>query len=129
MKTGNTVYFDMKSYMTGEGCIKTEDRLEKGQGVYEVPEYVPKISISSEHGICDINIYLLDGKRFYIESKKGKKEKTEQEYLLMHEMIGLRHNQPKRRHPLPNTSIYFLLPTSLIYETPVQICLLWVYLR
>lgn len=88
VKTGNTVHFDIKSYMAGEGCIKIDGKLERWQGVYAVSGCEPKIIVSSEPGIGDVNIKLLDGKQLYVESKKGKKEKAGQEYPLMREAIG-----------------------------------------
>ena len=46
------------------------------------------IIITSEAGIGDVNVQLLDGKKLYVESKKGKENKSGQEYPLMREAIG-----------------------------------------
>ena len=56
--------------------------------MYEVYGYEPEIEISSQPGIGDVNVILLDGSVLHIESKKGTKRKGNTEYPLMREAIG-----------------------------------------
>lgn len=44
--------------------------------------------MTSAPGIGDVNVILNDGTNLYVESKKGKANKSGQEYPLMREAIG-----------------------------------------
>lgn len=88
VKTGSTVHFDLKSFLNQCGCEKCDYEMDRWQGKYRVLGYGPKLIITSESGIGDVNIRLLNGMKLYIESKKGKNSKAGQEYPLMREAIG-----------------------------------------
>lgn len=88
VKTKNQIHFDIHSFMQNNNCVKTDGDTKRWQGIYEIKGYKPKIEISSMPGIGDINIQLLSGELLWIESKKGKTNKSGQEYVLMREAIG-----------------------------------------
>lgn len=88
IKTGDTVHFDINKFLLSNKCRKIDVYSDRWQGEYQIDGYAPKIIISSVPGIGDVNILCTDGKRLYIESKKGKNDKKGQEYPLMREAIG-----------------------------------------
>lgn len=88
VKTKNQIHFDIQRFMAKNHCKKIDDDTERWQGVYEVEGYEEKIEISSVPGIGDVNIQLQSGELLWIESKKGKANKSGQEYVLMREAIG-----------------------------------------
>ena len=89
IKTGNTIHFDIYAFLDVNGCRKVSGAVDSWQGIYEMDGYRPKIIISSTPGIGDVNITAMDGKKLYVESKKGKeKNRSNFEYPLMREAIG-----------------------------------------
>lgn len=88
IKTGDIVHFEIEKFMKNVQCEKIIGENTKWQGIYSVNGYEQKIELSSTPGIGDVVVRLKDGKRIYIESKKGKSNKSSQEYSLMREAIG-----------------------------------------
>ena len=89
IKIKDTIYFDIYGFLNKNSCRKVDGIADSWHGVYEVEGYQPKLIISSMPGIGDVNIVTLDGKRIYVESKKGKdKNRSNSEYPLMREAIG-----------------------------------------
>ena len=88
MKTKNTIHFDIFSFLTENGFKKLDHNVDRWQGEYEIPGHKSKIIICSKSGIGDVNIDLLSGKKLRIECKKGKDNKSGQEYPLMREAVG-----------------------------------------
>lgn len=88
VKTKDKVHFDIYGFLQEHNCYKCDENIERWQGVYNLEGYTPKLEISSVPGIGDVNIRLLSGKQLWIESKKGKTNKSGQEYVLMREAIG-----------------------------------------
>ena len=87
IKTGSTVHFPIQDFLTSVGCRKVVSD-DRWQGIYEVEGYKEKIEIVSNSGIGDVRVHLKNGKILYVESKKGKANKSSQEYSLMREAIG-----------------------------------------
>lgn len=89
IKTGNTVHFDIFTFLSNQECKKLDGSVDSWQGTYEVAGYAPRIIISSTPGIGDVNIHTTTGEHLYIESKKGKEgNRSSSEYPLMREAIG-----------------------------------------
>lgn len=88
IKTSEMIHFDIWSFLNDNRCTKTEGNPDRWQGRYQVSGCPERIIISSKPGIGDVNVWLLDGKKLYVESKKGKENKSGQEYPLMREAIG-----------------------------------------
>ena len=89
IKTGETVHFDIYSFLNSHNCQKVSGSAESWQGIYLVEGYKNRIIISSTPGVGDVNIVALDGTYLYIESKKGKPQnRSNSEYALMREAIG-----------------------------------------
>ena len=88
VKTKDTVHFDIYQFLKENNCHKIDGNVDVWQGVYNVEGYTPKLEISSVPGIGDVNIQLLSGRQLWIESKKGRSNKSGQEYKLMREAIG-----------------------------------------
>lgn len=88
VKTKDKVHFDIYQFLKEHNCYKRNGDMERWQGVYDIEGYAPKLEISSVPGIGDVNISLLSGKQLWIESKKGKTNRSGQEYVLMREAIG-----------------------------------------
>ena len=88
VKTGNTVHFDIFSFLKDNGFQKLDNEPIRWQGEYAFSEYDSHIIISSTPGIGDVNIRRIDGSVVYAECKKGKNDKRGQEYPLMREAIG-----------------------------------------
>lgn len=88
VKIKDKVQFDIYQFLKEHSCYKCGGNMERWQGVYNVEGYTPKLEISSVSGIGDVNIQLLSGQQLWIESKKGKTNKSGQEYKLMREAIG-----------------------------------------
>ena len=88
IKTKDTIHFDIFHFFKENGVEKVGGTLDRWQGEYEIPGYLSKIIISSLSGIGDVNIVLPGGKKLRIECKKGKENKSGQEYPLMREAIG-----------------------------------------
>ena len=88
VKTGNTVHFDIFTFLHDIGLKKVDKESERWQGTYYYAEGDGLLIISSTPGIGDVNIKLLDGQIIYAECKKGKNDKRGQEYPLMREAIG-----------------------------------------
>ena len=88
IKTGNNVIFDIDSFMIENNCKKHLNG-ERWQGIYEIDCYKSRIIVSSTPGLGDVNIFTINGKQLYIESKKGQeKNRSNSEYPLMREAIG-----------------------------------------
>ncbi len=88
IKTGDKVHFDIRKFLSDNNCEKIDGDTDRWQGTYSISGYSEHIIISSSPGIGDVNVFLLDGKRLYVECKKGKPNKSNQEYSLMRESIG-----------------------------------------
>lgn len=89
IKTGNTVHFDIYTFLSNQECKKVNGPIDSWQGTYEVVGYAQRIIISSTPGIGDVNVYTTNGEHLYIESKKGKEgNRSNSEYPLMREAIG-----------------------------------------
>ena len=88
IKTGDEVHFDIQSFLNENGLIKIDEKKEKWQGTYKLDGYEPQIIISSIPGEGDVVIALDNGRKLLVESKKGKDNKSGQEYPLMREAIG-----------------------------------------
>lgn len=88
VKTNDTIHFDIWQFLIDNDCIKVDGEADRWQGKYEVIGYDCNIVISSQPGIGDVNIWLNDGRKLYVESKKGRTNKASQEYPLMREAIG-----------------------------------------
>lgn len=88
VKTGNTVHFDIFSFLNDVGFRKFDNAPERWQGEYSLEGSDYHIIISSTPGIGDVNVKLIDGRVVYAECKKGKNDKRGQEYPLMREAIG-----------------------------------------
>lgn len=107
-KTKDQVHFDIHTFMFENNCKKIDDEKKRWQGIYEVNGYEPKIEISSAPGIGDVHIQLTSGKQLWIESKKGKTNKSGQEYVLMREAIGqLMTNEKISANSIPIVAIPF----------------------
>ena len=88
IKTKDTIHFNVFQFLKENGMEKVDGNLERWQGEYHISGYLPRINISSMPGIGDVNIILPTGKKLRIECKKGKENKSGQEYPLMREAIG-----------------------------------------
>lgn len=88
IKTGNTVHFDIFSFLKREGLKKIDKEVERWQGEYELDGYDSHVIISSRAGSVDVNVKLHDGREVYAECKKGKENNRGQEYPLMRGAIG-----------------------------------------
>jgi hypothetical protein len=88
VKTVDKVHFDIQSFLNDNNCIKIDEESDRWQGTYQVENYTPHIIIVSRSGIGDVVVWLNDGRKLYVESKKGKENKSGQEYPLMREAIG-----------------------------------------
>jgi hypothetical protein len=88
VKTGNTVHFDIFTFLNRHELQKIDNEPTRWQGEYIFSEYDAHIIISSTPGIGDVNVKLIDGGVVYAECKKGKNDKRGQEYPLMREAIG-----------------------------------------
>lgn len=88
IKTGNTVRFDIFSFLREKGFRKLDNEPARWQGEYSFCECDSHVIISSTPGIGDVNIKLTNGSVIYAECKKGKNDKCGQEYSLMREAIG-----------------------------------------
>lgn len=88
VKTGNTVHFDIFSFLDAVGLRKVDAEPERWQGEYSLDGYKSHIIVSSTPGIVDVNIQCVNGDVIYAECKKGKNDKRGQEYPLMREAFG-----------------------------------------
>lgn len=88
IKTGDKIHFDIWKFLSDNECTKIEGDSDRWQGRYQVFGCSEQIIISSKPGMGDVNVWLLNGKKLYVESKKGKENKSGQEYPLMREAIG-----------------------------------------
>lgn len=88
IKTGNQIHFDICKFLGDNDCVRVDGEVDCWQGKYRVSEFSANIIISSKPGIGDVNVHMNDGSRLYVESKKGKSNKSGQEYPLMREAIG-----------------------------------------
>ncbi len=88
IKTGDKVHFDIWKFLNDNDCVKIDGSTDRWQGTYSVSGYSEHIVISSSPGMGDVNVFLLNGKRLYVESKKGRPNRSSQEYPLMREAIG-----------------------------------------
>lgn len=88
IKTKNQIHFDIRGFLSDNQCQKLDLDFERWQGIYQVKDFEPKLEISSVPGLGDVNIKLPSGKTLYVESKKGKSDKSNKEYPLMREAIG-----------------------------------------
>lgn len=88
IKTKEQVHFNIQKFLKEYNCVKVDNNIERWQGIYEVKGYKSKIIVQSTPGCGDVIVNLKDGKQLYIESKKGKNDKSSSEYSLMREAIG-----------------------------------------
>ena len=88
MKTKDVIHFDIFGFLKENGFQKLDNDVDRWQGEYKIIGHEPKIIICSKSGIGDVNIDLLSGKKLRIECKKGKDNKSGQEYPLMREAVG-----------------------------------------
>lgn len=90
IKTGNTVHFDIYSFVNNIGLQKIDGDIEKWQGEYRLGDYKSKLIIHSKPGVGDVQISLSNGKMLYVESKKGQGNSSNKTtaYALMREAIG-----------------------------------------
>jgi hypothetical protein len=88
VRTGDKVHFDIQTFMSNHNCIKIDGQSDRWQGTYQFENNTPHIVIVSKPGIGDVIVWLADGHRLYVESKKGKENKSGLEYTLMREAIG-----------------------------------------
>jgi len=86
VKIKGEVQFDVQGFMKEFGFenVNTDGRW---QGRYVNPEYKQKIIINSKSGIGDVNVVLTDGRKLFIESKKGSDKTGSPEYKLMREAM------------------------------------------
>lgn len=88
IKTGKTVHFPIKEFLEKLECTQDPYDCERWQGKYSIKNYGPEIIITSNPGVGDVVVKLRDGRRIWVECKKGKDDKRGQEYSLMREAIG-----------------------------------------
>ena len=88
IKTGETVHFDIWSFMSENCLAKCVGDADKWQGDYKIDGYKPHIIISSKPGAGDVVVLLEGGKKLFVESKKSGSSKSGQAYPLMREAIG-----------------------------------------
>ena len=88
IKIGSTYHFDIQLFLKQNGCIYVSEDLERWQGEYKVMGSEHNLIISSTPGVGDVKVHLEEGKELLIEAKKGKTNKSGQEYVLMREAIG-----------------------------------------
>ena len=106
IKTGNTLHFDVTSFLAEQGCRKCAGEQNRWQGEYEVSGSLCRLIITSASGIGDVNIRLKSGVRLLVESKKGRVNKSSLEYPLMREAIGqLMTNNTIDRNTVPVVAV------------------------
>ena len=88
IKTKDVIHFDIWKFFEENHVMKMDGNSSDYKGIYQILGYNTKIIITSKPGIGDVNVILKDGTNLYIESKKGKANKSSQEYPLMREAIG-----------------------------------------
>jgi hypothetical protein len=88
IKTGGNIHFDIEKFMSDNHCCKIDENVERWQGVYSVDGYNQRIVIHSRSGEGDVVIESIDGITLFIESKKFKMGKSNNEYPVMREAIG-----------------------------------------
>ena len=88
IKTKDTIHFDIWKFCEENNIIKTDGNTSDYKGSYKISDNNTKIIITTKPGIGDVNVILKDGTNLYVESKKGKANKSSQEYPLMREAIG-----------------------------------------
>lgn len=89
IKTGDTIHFNIFSFLRDQDCKKISGPVDSWQGIYEVAGCAPRIVISSTPGVGDVNVYTVGGDHLFIECKKGKEgNRSNNEYPLMREAIG-----------------------------------------
>lgn len=88
IKTKDTIHFDIWKFFEENHISKIDGRIDDYKGIYQIAGYDAKIIVISAPGIGDVNVILNDGMNLYVESKKGKANKSGQEYSLMREAIG-----------------------------------------
>lgn len=89
IKTAGIVHFDIWKFLGDNNITKIDGSpASEYMGVYQIRGYDTRIVISSTPGIGDVRVCLSDGTELYIESKKGKENKSGREYSLMREAIG-----------------------------------------
>ncbi len=76
IKTGDKIHFDIWSFLSDSGCTKMEGDSDRWQGRYQFSGCSEQIIISSKPSIGDVNVWFLDGKKLYVESKKDKENKS-----------------------------------------------------
>lgn len=87
IKTGSTIHFPIESFLEQMGCVK-QSQDGKWQGYYAIPGSDVQIAISSTPGVGDVVVNLDNGTTVYAECKKGRSNRSGQEYPLMREAIG-----------------------------------------
>ena len=88
IKTGETMHFDIWSFMSENCLVKCVGDADKWQGTYEIEGFKPHVIISSKPGEGDVVVLLEGGKKLFVESKKSGSSKSGQAYPLMREAIG-----------------------------------------
>lgn len=89
VKMASVIHFPIYDFLESVGCRKTDNKnTDRWQGSYSVEGSDVKLEIVSTSGIGDVVVKLKDGRTVYAECKKGKDNKSNQEYPLMREAIG-----------------------------------------
>ena len=88
IKTKDVLHFDIWKFFADHNIEKMEGNTNDYKGTYQMKGCKEKIVVTSQPGIGDVNVVLNDGMKLYVESKKGKANKSSQEYSLMREAIG-----------------------------------------
>ena len=89
IKIKDTVIFDVKKFMSENGCRKVTSSDERWQGLYEVDGYPCKLEVHSRPGEGDIVVPLVNGGLAIIESKgSAANKKGNQEYRVLREALG-----------------------------------------
>lgn len=88
IKTGNTVHFDIEGFLKENLCVKMDGDFGRWQGVWHLEGQKTNMILNAVPGNGDVQVVLPDGKTLFVESKKGGRGKSSQEYRLMREAIG-----------------------------------------
>lgn len=88
IKTGKVLHFDIEGFLRENNCAKIDGNSGRWQGRYCIKGQRAEIVLESIPGYGDVQILLQNGKTLFVESKKSKQGKSDQEYPLMREAIG-----------------------------------------
>ena len=105
VRSGSCEIFPIEDYLSKNGFVKVEGEPDKWQGIYQIDGYDKYINITSKPGIGDVTAHLADGRELYVECKKGKTNKSSQEYPLMREAIGQIMTSKLMNNTLPMVAV------------------------